>query len=68
MFWDMAVLVCMDDKHRVKFGEPDVPVVVAERGGRVLVSLSDTFEVYDHDFTQSVTCGGYTIYYGRVLV
>ena len=23
---------CIDDKHRVKIGEPDAPVVSAERG------------------------------------
>jgi len=52
MFRDVAVFVCMDDKHRVNVGKPGVPVAAAERGGRVLVSLSDTFEVCDHDFTK----------------
>jgi len=40
MIRDMSVFVCMDDKHRIKVGEPGVPVATAERGRRVLVSLS----------------------------
>ena len=52
MFRDMSVFACMDDKHRIKVGEPGVPVAAAERGRRVLVSLSDTFKVCDHDFTK----------------
>ena len=39
----------MDDKHRVKVGEPRYPVA-AERGKRVLVSRDLSFEVSDHDF------------------
>ena len=42
----------MDDKHRVKVGEPGTPVAAAERGKQVLVSLSQSFQVCDHDFTR----------------
>lgn len=42
----------MDDKHRVKVGEPKYPVAAAERGKRVLVRLNESFEVGDHDFTK----------------
>ena len=43
---------CVDDKHRVKVGEPGFPVVAAERARRVLVSINSSFQVGDHDFTQ----------------
>ena len=52
MFRDQAHFVCMDDKHRVKIGEPGVPVAAAERGRQVLVSSTQSFEVCDHDFTR----------------
>ena len=45
------LLICLDDKHRVKVGEPGYPVAAAERGRRVIVSLQEQFEVGDHDFT-----------------
>ena len=45
-------LVCLDDKHRVKVGEPGLPVASVERGKKVLVSLNQTFEVCDHDYTR----------------
>ena len=43
---------CMDDKHRVKVGEPNYPVAAAKGGRRVLVHLNQTFQVGDHDFTK----------------
>ena len=43
---------CMDDKHRVKVGEPNHPVATAERGKKVLVSQDTTFKVADHNFTK----------------
>ena len=45
-------MVCMDDKHTVKIGEPNYPVAGAERGKRVLVSSSKTLAVADHNFTK----------------
>lgn len=42
----------LDDKHRIKVGEPGFPVAAAERGRRVLSSRDATFEVGDHDFTR----------------
>ena len=44
-------MVCIDDKHRLKVGEPGFPVAAAE-WGRVLVRAGTTFEVGDHDFTK----------------
>ena len=52
MFREESMFVCMDDKHRVKVGEPNYPVAAAERGRKVLVHLNKTFEVGDHDFTK----------------
>lgn len=52
MFRECSIFMCMDDKHRVKVGEPNYPVAAAERGRRVLVRQNETFEVGDHDFTK----------------
>ena len=41
----------LDDKHRVKVGEPGFPVAAAEHGRRVLVGRDSAFQVGDHDFT-----------------
>ena len=51
-FRDASLLICLDDKHRLKVGEPGYPVAAAERGRRVIVSLREVFEVADHDFTR----------------
>ena len=45
-------MVCIDDKHKLKVGEPGFPVAAAERGRQVLVRAGTTFEVADHDFTK----------------
>ena len=37
------MFISLDDKHRIKVGEPGFPVAVAERGRKVLVSR-DTVE------------------------
>ena len=47
-----CLFVCLDDKHRIKIGEPGFPVAAAERGRRVIVSLDKEFSVGDHDFTK----------------
>ena len=47
-----ATLACLDDKHKVKVGEPNCPVAAAERGRQVLVHSSTSFFVGDHDFTR----------------
>ena len=51
-FHSFSTYVCLDDKHRVKVGEPGFPVTAAEHGRHVLVSRARTFEVGDHDFTR----------------
>jgi hypothetical protein len=47
-----GLLICLDDKHSLKVGEPGFPVAAAERGRRVIVSLKEEFQVGDHDFTR----------------
>ena len=49
---DDCLFICLDDKHRLKVGEPGFPVAAAERGRRVIVSLNEEFQVGDHDFTR----------------
>lgn len=51
-FRDCSMFVSLDDKHRIKVGEPNYPVAAAERGRRVLVSQNQSFGVGDHDFTK----------------
>ncbi len=48
---DITTMACLDDKHKVKIGEPNYPVAAVERGKRVLVRVGSSFEVGDHDFT-----------------
>ena len=50
MYKDSALFACLDDKHRIKCGEPGYPVAAAERGLRVVVSKNESFHVGDHDF------------------
>lgn len=49
---DYGNFICIDDKHKIKVGEPGLPVAAAERGKEVIVSLNETFVVADHDFTR----------------
>ena len=52
LLFGSAIFMCMDDKHRIKVGEPNYPVAATDRGRRVLVSSGETFEVADHNFTK----------------
>lgn len=49
-FREISLFVCIDDKHRIKVGEPGYPVAAVERGKEVIVSTNETLEVVDHDF------------------
>ena len=49
---EYCLFYCLDDKHRIKVGEPDVPVAAAERGHCVLTAPGAEFLVTDHDFTK----------------
>ena len=47
-----AIFLSIDDKHKIKIGEPGFPVAAADRGKQVIVSRDTTFAVGDHDFTK----------------
>ena len=51
MFRQHCAFLSIDDKHRIKVGEPNLPVAAAERGRRV-VSMNKSFQVGYHDFTK----------------
>ena len=40
-----SLFVCMDDKHRLKVGEPNYPVAAAEQGRKVLVGRNETLKL-----------------------
>ena len=50
-FRDFLCFVCLDDKHKVRVGEPHCPIAAAEHGRRVLNGRG-TFEVSNHDFSK----------------
>ena len=52
LFKRQSILICLDDKHRLKVREPGFPMAAAESGQRVIVSLKEEFQVGDHDFTR----------------
>ena len=47
---DYSIFLSIDDKHRVKVGEPNFPVAAVKLGKELIVSLQETFMVGDHDF------------------
>ena len=49
---NVALLVCIDDKHRIKVGEPGFPLSAVQREHEVIVSLNETFCVGYHDFSK----------------
>ncbi len=51
-FRDQSTFVCLDDKHRVKIGDPGEPLAATERGRRVIIPGNCSFEVSDHDFSK----------------
>ena len=40
---NVALFVCIDDKHRIKVGETGFALAEAEQGRQVIVSLNETF-------------------------
>lgn len=53
MFREHVAMVCLDDKHNIKIGEPGFPVAAVDRGKEVVVGLNSSFQVGDHDFTKA---------------
>ena len=52
LFREYSFFISIDDKHRIKVGEPNNSVASAERGRRVPVHSDEFFSVMDHDFTK----------------
>ena len=48
----LVTMVSMDDKHKVKVGEPSYPLAAAERGKQIIVGPNQVMAVGDHDFTK----------------
>ena len=51
-FRDHTKLICQEDKHTIKVGEPGLPVASVERGKSVLVAHDQIYQCADHDFTK----------------
>ena len=51
MFHQHCAFLSIDDKHRIKVGEPNFPVAATEQGRRVVVSMNKSFQVGDHKFS-----------------
>lgn len=49
---NLVSLVSLDDKHKIKCGEPSYPVAAAERGKKVIVGENQVMSAMDHDFTK----------------
>ena len=49
---DYCTMVCINDKHRLRVGEPGCPVAAVKRGRRAPVCAGTPFKVGDHDFTK----------------
>ena len=51
MFRMQSVFLCHDDKHHIKCGKPGFPLAAVEHGRQVIISLDQSFQVGDHDFS-----------------
>ena len=49
---ELVTLVSMDDKHKIKVGEPSYSLAAAERGKQVIVGMNQVMAVGDHDFSK----------------
>ena len=49
---EYCAFACLDDKHKLKVGEPNCPVAAAERGRQVPVCANQFLTVADHDYTK----------------
>ena len=47
-----SLFVCLNDKHRLKVGDPGYPLRSTKRGRRVMVSKGTVFQVGGHNFTK----------------
>ena len=51
-FREHSVFFCGDDQHHIKVEEPGSPLAAAEHWRQVVVSLKQSFQVGDHDFSR----------------
>ena len=49
---EYCAFICLDDKHKLKVGEPNCPVAAVKRGRGVPVRANQFLTVADHDFTK----------------
>jgi len=47
----VAVLVFLDDKHKISVGEPHLPLAAVDRGKKVLIGTNSPVKASDHDFS-----------------
>ena len=62
MFREHVAMVCLDDKHNIKIGEPGFPVAAVDWGREVVVGSNSTFQVGDHDFTKAKVTPSVTLH------
>ena len=63
---ELVALVSLDDKHKVKCGEPSYPLAAAERGKKVIVGPNQTMAVGDHDFSKCSITPSVTFLVSRI--
>ena len=52
MLRDFALFASINDKHKIKIGEPNFPLASVERGRQVVVAFQSQLLAADHDFTK----------------
>lgn len=67
LFRDCSRFISLDDKHKIKVGEPKCPVASAVRGRRVHVRSDEFFTVMDHDFTKFGIVPSVTLYIRPII-
>ena len=58
----------MDDKHKIKCGEPSFPLAAAEREKKVIVGMNQTMAVGDHDFSKCTLTPSVNLLVGFPLI
>ena len=48
----LCSFICLDNKHKIKIGEPGYPVASAVRGNKLSVRSDEILADGDHDFTK----------------
>lgn len=64
----LVQLVSMDDKHKIKCGEPSFSLAAAKRGKKVIVDMNQTMAVGDHDFSKCTLTPSVNLLVGFPLI